>query len=143
MVPIRKKQLHYRNCFRWWEQRESNPRPSACKADALNQLSYAPFFCFFWLITASDFVSSLLTTSRLLRRSSLVFLVLNQNKLQNSFVSFSTLPRQTSYRRSLPGGNSLSPHLSSLHCEKINFKTVSFKELPFKRGFSEGDCKGR
>ena len=44
MVPIRKKQLHYRNCFRWWEQRESNPRPSACKADALNQLSYAPVF---------------------------------------------------------------------------------------------------
>ena len=29
--------------FLWWEQRESNPRPSACKADALNQLSYAPF----------------------------------------------------------------------------------------------------
>ncbi len=26
----------------WWEQRDSNPRPSACKADALNQLSYAP-----------------------------------------------------------------------------------------------------
>ena len=25
-----------------WEQRDSNPRPSACKADALNQLSYAP-----------------------------------------------------------------------------------------------------
>ena len=25
-----------------WEQRGSNPRPSACKADALNQLSYAP-----------------------------------------------------------------------------------------------------
>ena len=32
--------------FGWWEQRESNPRPSACKADALNQLSYAPFFSF-------------------------------------------------------------------------------------------------
>ena len=29
-------------CLKWWEQRESNPRPSACKADALNQLSYAP-----------------------------------------------------------------------------------------------------
>ena len=28
--------------FSEWEQRESNPRPSACKADALNQLSYAP-----------------------------------------------------------------------------------------------------
>ena len=26
----------------WWERRDSNPRPSACKADALNQLSYAP-----------------------------------------------------------------------------------------------------
>ena len=63
--------------FGWWEQRESNPRPSACKADALNQLSYAPVFRFFWLITASDFVSLLLTTSRLLRRPSLVFLVLN------------------------------------------------------------------
>ena len=25
-----------------WEQTESNRRPSACKADALNQLSYAP-----------------------------------------------------------------------------------------------------
>ena len=58
MVPIRKKQLHYRNCFLWWEQRESNPRPSACKADALNQLSYAPVFRFFFHIAASDFVSS-------------------------------------------------------------------------------------
>ena len=25
-----------------WEQPDSNQRPSACKADALNQLSYAP-----------------------------------------------------------------------------------------------------
>ncbi len=39
---IRKKRLSFLNRF-WWEQRESNPRPSACKADALNQLSYAPF----------------------------------------------------------------------------------------------------
>ena len=28
--------------FDLWELRDSNPRPSACKADALNQLSYAP-----------------------------------------------------------------------------------------------------
>ena len=27
-----------------WAQKDSNLRPSACKADALNQLSYAPFF---------------------------------------------------------------------------------------------------
>ena len=28
--------------FLWWAQTDSNRRPSACKADALNQLSYAP-----------------------------------------------------------------------------------------------------
>ena len=38
-----KKRLSFLNRFFLWEQRESNPRPSACKADALNQLSYAPF----------------------------------------------------------------------------------------------------
>ena len=34
--------MHFVFLFLLWEQRESNPRPSACKADALNQLSYAP-----------------------------------------------------------------------------------------------------
>ena len=29
-----------------WEQTDSNRRPSACKADALNQLSYAPICIF-------------------------------------------------------------------------------------------------
>ena len=29
-----------------WEHTGSNRGPSACKADALNQLSYAPFFLF-------------------------------------------------------------------------------------------------
>ena len=38
---ITKKRLDFSSLFQW-EQRESNPRPSACKADALNQLSYAP-----------------------------------------------------------------------------------------------------
>ncbi len=34
-------QLNYRTRIsrNLWELRESNPRPSACKADALNQLS--------------------------------------------------------------------------------------------------------
>ncbi len=27
-----------------WRRRDSNPGPSACKADALNQLSYASIF---------------------------------------------------------------------------------------------------
>jgi hypothetical protein len=30
--------------FILWEHTGSNRGPSACKADALNQLSYAPFF---------------------------------------------------------------------------------------------------
>ena len=37
-----KRKKPWKNPRLWWEQRESNPRPSACKADALNQLSYAP-----------------------------------------------------------------------------------------------------
>ena len=41
-------------------------------------------FRFFWLIASSDFASSLLTTTRLLRRSSLAFLALKQNKLQRT-----------------------------------------------------------
>ena len=98
-----KKQLHFCNCFfAVWEQRESNPRPSACKADALNQLSYAPFFRF--------------------------------------------CVRLRVVGRSLPEGNSLPPHLFSLHYGKINFKKIlseipSVKELAFGEVFSEKDCK--
>ena len=43
MGQIHEKSATVVNCGALWEQRESNPRPSACKADALNQLSYAPF----------------------------------------------------------------------------------------------------
>ena len=143
MVPIRKKQLHYRNCFRWWEQRESNPRPSACKADALNQLSYAPVFRFFFHIAASDFVSSV-GHYREVTPSLLTRLPCTAKKQTSKLFLFPHCRvRLRIVGRSLPGGNSLSPHSSSLHCEKTNFKTVSFKELPFKRGFSERDCKGR
>ena len=43
LLPQKKKETHgVYLFFLLWEQRESNPRPSACKADALNQLSYAP-----------------------------------------------------------------------------------------------------
>ena len=31
--------------FKVWEHTGSNRGPSACKADALNQLSYAPYCC--------------------------------------------------------------------------------------------------
>ena len=34
-----KKASHFRERLSVWELRDSNPRPSACKADALNQLS--------------------------------------------------------------------------------------------------------
>ncbi len=33
------KSRHLLACLFLWELRDSNPRPSACKADALNQLS--------------------------------------------------------------------------------------------------------
>ena len=52
------------DCLFLWEQRESNPRPSACKADALNQLSYAPVSRFFCPIAASDFSPQSVITER-------------------------------------------------------------------------------
>ena len=66
-----------------WEQRESNPRPSACKADALNQLSYAPLFSFLFgnncIILRSSVSHVLMYTPFLF----LVFFILAQNKLRN------------------------------------------------------------
>jgi hypothetical protein len=42
---INEKRLHFRETFIGpWEHTGSNRGPSACKADALNQLSYAPIF---------------------------------------------------------------------------------------------------
>ena len=35
----KKRDALFMRLFRWWALRDSNPRPSACKADALNQLS--------------------------------------------------------------------------------------------------------
>ena len=43
MDKIKKASTVSVNAFLLWDQRDSNPRPSACKADALNQLSYDPF----------------------------------------------------------------------------------------------------
>ena len=41
LVPQNKKALQSKNLqgFFWWDMRDSNPRPPACKAGALNQLS--------------------------------------------------------------------------------------------------------
>ena len=68
----------------WWEQRESNPRPSACKADALNQLSYAPVSCFFCPTTASNslFSRSQPSGCSLLHRSSSLF----SNKISGEII---------------------------------------------------------
>ena len=35
----KKSRGYYRGTSLWWALRDSNPRPSACKADDLNQLS--------------------------------------------------------------------------------------------------------
>lgn len=41
-IPAAEKLISYHEETPLWALRDSNPRPSACKADALNQLSYAP-----------------------------------------------------------------------------------------------------
>ena len=75
-----------------WEQRESNPRPSACKADALNQLSYAPFFSFLFgnncIILRSSVSHVLMYTPFLF----LVFFILAQNKLRKVYLLKRTSP---------------------------------------------------
>lgn len=38
----RLKKRDFQRIDRLWELRDSNPRPAACKAAALNQLSYSP-----------------------------------------------------------------------------------------------------
>ena len=84
-----------------WEQRESNPRPSACKADALNQLSYAPFFSFLFANYCVKLHSGDSHVAKYAPVFSFVFLVLDKNKLRNVYLSSPHLPnmRQTSFRR--------------------------------------------
>ena len=72
-----------------WEQRESNPRPSACKADALNQLSYAPLFSFLFANYCVKLHSYDSHVTKYTPVFSFVFLVLDKNKLRNvSYLSF-------------------------------------------------------
>ncbi len=39
VIAIKKGQRRKLLCPKWWAMRDSNPRPSRCKRDALNQLS--------------------------------------------------------------------------------------------------------
>ena len=60
-----------------WEKMDSNHRrykPADLQSAPFGHSGILPFFRFFRAIPSSDFASSLLTTSRLLRRSSLVLL---------------------------------------------------------------------
>ena len=68
-----------------WSHLGLNQGPPDYESGATNQLSYGTVFRFFYFITASCRASSFLTTARLLRQSSLAFLVLPQNKLQKNF----------------------------------------------------------
>ena len=65
-----------------WSHLGLNQGPPDYESGATNQLSYGTVFRFFYFITGSCRASSFLTTARLLRQSSLAFLVLPQNKLQ-------------------------------------------------------------
>ena len=66
-----------------------------------------PYTRFFFAITASDCVSSFLTTTRLLRLSSLVFLVLTKNKLRLLFIQGDNCVRLRILGRSFTQVNSL------------------------------------
>ena len=135
-------------------------RPSACKADALNQLSYAPVFRFLSAIAALDFASSLLTTVRLLRRSSLVRLALTGNKLQNySFLLGDNCVKLPLLASSLPQGNCGARQSFSLFSPQNELRLIfrflsAIAALDFaftgnklqtylflKNSFPEWDCK--
>ena len=106
--------------LKWWEQRESNPRPSACKADALNQLSYAPVSFLFAdnCVRLRIFSRSLPQGNSLLQSLSSLF----STKINFNFLaSFTRLLRWTSLGgRSLPKGNSLPSRSSALPSGKIS-----------------------
>ena len=69
------------------------PTTPCLQSRCSSQLSYTPV-SFLLADAASDFASSLLTTTRLLRRSSLASLAFNQNKLQLRFLRTCS-PEQT------------------------------------------------
>ena len=112
-------ELHWRSLS---GRRGSNPRPLAWKANAL-PTELLPLFRFFSAITSSDFILSLLTTARLLRHSSFVFLVLPKNKLQNS----SLFKRDRCGRRWIRTTEGINqqiyslPHLATLVFSRFRF----------------------
>ena len=78
-----------------WEKMDSNHRrykPADLQSAPFGHSGILPFFRFFSAITSSDFISSLLTTIRLLRHSLFVFLVLPKNKFQKSFAVSGRFP---------------------------------------------------
>ena len=128
-----------------WEQRESNPRPSACKADALNQLSYAPFL----LILSDNCVRLSLqsvTTIRLLPPSSFLFLVLEQNKLRSFLFGYFVLRTKSAstFKRTLflfavrTGLEPATPGVTGRYSNQLNYRTICSDLCVFL----ERGCKG-
>ena len=112
-----------------WEQRESNPRPSACKADALNQLSYAPVSFLFAdnCVRLRIFSRSLPQGNSLLQSLSSLFstkinfnflatyLVLEQNKRRNIPKNFSLAVRT--------GLEPATPGVTGRYSNQLNYRT--------------------
>ena len=119
-----------------WSHLGLNQGPPDYESGATNQLSYGTVFRFFYFITASCRASSFLTTARLLRQSSLAFLVLKTKQTSNySFLSGIFFVGLRTVYRSFTQVNSLLPDLSAskLPQNKLqkNFFYLSF--LPDNR----------
>ena len=112
----------------WWEQRESNPRPSACKADALNQLSYAPVSFLFadYCVRLRIFSRSLPQGNSLLQSlSSLFSTKINFNFLA-SFVRWQNKRQKYSEELSLAvrtGLEPATPGVTGRYSNQLNYRT--------------------
>ena len=107
-----------------WEQRESNPRPSACKADALNQLSYAPVSFLF-----ADNCVRLCIFSRSLPQGNSLFQSLSS--LFSTKINFNILAVRTGLEPATPG-------VTGRYSNQLNYRTnCSVLSVFPKRG-----CKG-
>ena len=119
-----------------WEQRESNPRPSACKADALNQLSYAPIFqCA--IMANCCVICGIVTQSRNKVRSftpnldALHLAILPHFKFISPFIFSAIIASYFAHRSVMYSCTLLSSSSYSLFLPKINFERFIFlKELP-------------
>ena len=108
----------------WWEQRESNPRPSACKADALNQLSYAPDSFLF-----ADYCVRLRIFSRSLPQGN--SLLQSLSSLFSTKINFNIFAVRTGLEPATPG-------VTGRYSNQLNYRTNCSSYIRF---LFQKECK--